>query len=176
MSFVLRFSYWHLHRTVGINLSWVDVVTEGQSAYPPWCRTPLWGPWPDFTFSFLLPEKCFDLRFGALSDDRTGLQFVVQSVSGQSRGGLIAIHYCLILDYSVPFPSPLTICRDYGGSILTRLHTGAIICLCIPLLFAMCINTSSKLVWGLGEFDMGRGTQRCLFVINSGKRQVWDYH
>jgi hypothetical protein len=33
--------------------------------------------------------------WGALSDERTGLQFVVQSVSGQSRGGLITIHYCL---------------------------------------------------------------------------------
>jgi hypothetical protein len=25
---------------------------------------------------------------------------------------------------SVPFPSPLTTRRDYGASILTRLHTG----------------------------------------------------
>jgi hypothetical protein len=63
--------------------------------------------------------------WGALSDERTGLYFVVQSVSGQSRGGLITIHYCLIRDYWVPFPSPLTIRRDYGGSILTRLHTGS---------------------------------------------------
>jgi hypothetical protein len=22
-----------------------------------WCRAPLWGPWPDFTCSFLLPEN-----------------------------------------------------------------------------------------------------------------------
>jgi hypothetical protein len=35
------------------------------------------------------------------------LQFVVQSVSGQSRGGLITIPYCLVWDYWVPFPSPL---------------------------------------------------------------------
>jgi hypothetical protein len=27
---------------------------------------------------------------------------------------------------SVPFPSPLTTRRDYGGSILTRLHTGSL--------------------------------------------------
>jgi hypothetical protein len=33
-------------------------TTDGQS----WCRAPLWGPWPDFTFSFLLPENCFALR------------------------------------------------------------------------------------------------------------------
>jgi hypothetical protein len=32
-------------------LSWVD-VTDGQSAYPPWCWASLWGPWPDFTFPF----------------------------------------------------------------------------------------------------------------------------
>jgi hypothetical protein len=25
-------------------LSLVDVVTDGQSAYPSWCRAPLWGP------------------------------------------------------------------------------------------------------------------------------------
>jgi hypothetical protein len=58
---------------------------------------------------------------GALSDDRMGLQFVVQSVSGQSRGGLITIHYSPVWGYWVPFPSPLTTRRDYGGS--TRLHT-----------------------------------------------------
>jgi hypothetical protein len=34
--------------------------------------------------------------WGALSDERTGLYFVVQSVSGQSRGGLVTIHDCLI--------------------------------------------------------------------------------
>jgi hypothetical protein len=33
-------------------------------------------------------------------------------------------HYCLTWEYWVPFPSPLTTRRDYGGSILTRIHTG----------------------------------------------------
>jgi hypothetical protein len=61
-----------------------------------------------------------------LSDERTGLQFVVQSVSGQSRRGLISIHYCLVWDHWVPFTSPLTTRRDHGGSILTRLHTGTL--------------------------------------------------
>jgi hypothetical protein len=41
------------------------------------------------------------------------------------------------------------------------------------LLFAICINTLRKLVWGLGECDMGRGTQWCPSVINSDKSQVW---
>jgi hypothetical protein len=44
-----------------------------------------------------------------LSDERTGLPSVMQSVGGQSRGGLVNIHYCL---YWVPFPSPLTTRRD----------------------------------------------------------------
>jgi hypothetical protein len=66
--------------------------------------------------------RTFALLFvlGRLSDERTGLQ----SVSGQSRGGLVTIHFCLNWDYWVPFPSPLTTRRDYGGSILARLHTG----------------------------------------------------
>jgi hypothetical protein len=42
--------------------SWVEVVTDGQSAYPPWCRAPLRSPWPDFSFSFLLPDTFFALR------------------------------------------------------------------------------------------------------------------
>jgi hypothetical protein len=73
--------------------------------------TPL-GPMNSFTFSFLLSKNCISLRLGA------------QSVSGQSRGGLVTIHYCLTWDYWVPFPSPLTTRRDYDGSVLTRLHTG----------------------------------------------------
>jgi hypothetical protein len=30
-------------------------LTVGQSVSMSWCRAPLWGPWPDFTFPFLLP-------------------------------------------------------------------------------------------------------------------------
>jgi hypothetical protein len=37
--------------------------------------------------------------------------------------GPITIHYRFIWD-CVPFSSPLKIRRDYGGGILTRLHTG----------------------------------------------------
>jgi hypothetical protein len=48
-------------------LNWVYVVTDGQSAYPSWRRAPFWGPWPGFSFSFLLLENCFTLRLGAPS-------------------------------------------------------------------------------------------------------------
>jgi hypothetical protein len=83
------------------------------------------GPIPRYFFFifFFAWQLLFSSSWGALSDERTGLLFVVQSVSSQSPAGLITIYYCPIWDYWVPFPSPLTIRRDYGGSILTRLHT-----------------------------------------------------
>jgi hypothetical protein len=46
---------------------WVDVVTDGQSAYSSWCRTHLWDPWSDFSFSSLLPDSCFAFHLGAPS-------------------------------------------------------------------------------------------------------------
>jgi hypothetical protein len=39
-------------------------TTDGQSVSMSSCRAPLWGPWPDFTFSFLLSENCFSLLLG----------------------------------------------------------------------------------------------------------------
>jgi hypothetical protein len=42
----------------------------------------------------------------------------------------------------------------------------------IPLLFVICINTFSELVWGLGECDMGRGTRWGPSIINSDKSHV----
>jgi hypothetical protein len=34
-----------------------DGQSVSQSVSMSWCRAPLWGPWPDFSFSFLLPEN-----------------------------------------------------------------------------------------------------------------------
>jgi hypothetical protein len=34
-------------------------LTVSQSVSMSWCRAPLWGPWPDFIFYFLLLENCF---------------------------------------------------------------------------------------------------------------------
>jgi hypothetical protein len=44
---------------------WSYFTTDGRSVSMSWCRAPLWGPWPDFTFCFLFPEICFPLRLGA---------------------------------------------------------------------------------------------------------------
>jgi hypothetical protein len=90
-------------------------VTDGQSAYPSWCRAPLWDPRPDFIFSFLLLENYFTLRLGA--------PFLTR--------GRVCILYCnlsvvRVEDISWPYitvsSEPLTTRRDYGGNILTRLH------------------------------------------------------
>jgi hypothetical protein len=47
-------------------------------------------------------SECYCLKFavlflwGAISDERTGLQFAVQSLNGLSRAEPVAILYCLI--------------------------------------------------------------------------------
>jgi hypothetical protein len=108
--------------------------------------TPL-GPMTRFYFFLSFAGKLLcSSSWSALSDDRTGLWFLVQSVSCQSRGGLITTHYCLIWEYWVPFPSSLTTRRDYGGSILTRLNGDAEIEVTLRLSVSQYILVSSILV------------------------------
>jgi hypothetical protein len=57
--------------------------------------SPLWDLWPDITSC---PKVVFFSPWGALSDDRTGLQFAVQSLNGSSRAEPATIVYCLIWD------------------------------------------------------------------------------
>jgi hypothetical protein len=103
-----RWIHWHL-----AELSWFDVMTNGQSAYQSWCRAPLWGPWPDFAFPFSCRTIAllFVLGRPLWREDAS----VICSASGQRRVGLITIRNCLIWDYWFPFPSPLTTRSDYGG-------------------------------------------------------------
>jgi hypothetical protein len=85
--------------------------------------------------------------WGALSDEKTGLQFAMQSLNGPSRAEPVTILYCLIwntpnLEVQVPvFISPRNRVaqlytqalgsfyvapydsQGYGGGIVTRLHT-----------------------------------------------------
>jgi hypothetical protein len=53
-----------------------------------------------------------------------------QLLLGRSPAELTAIFYCFIWD-CVPPSSPLTTRRDYGGYILTRLHTGILTIHCV---------------------------------------------
>jgi hypothetical protein len=60
------------------------------------CRAPLWDWRPDIS-------SCRNVAvlslWGALSDDRTGLQFAVQSLNGASRAEPVTKLYCLIRDF-----------------------------------------------------------------------------
>jgi hypothetical protein len=70
--------------------------TDGHSVSTSWYRAPLWDLRPDITSCCLKFEVLF--LWGALSDERTGLQFAVQSLNGPSRAEPVTILYCLIWD------------------------------------------------------------------------------
>jgi hypothetical protein len=57
--------------------------------------SPLWDLWPDITSCLKVAAMSL---WGTLSDERTGLQFAVQSLNGPSRTEPITILYCLIWD------------------------------------------------------------------------------
>jgi hypothetical protein len=114
-------------------------TTGGQSVSMSWCRAH-----PGTSDHCLRVEALY--LWGALSDDRTDLQFLVQSLNGPSRAEPVTILYCLIRDspnmegqvsifisprntvaqlYSWVLGSLFVACYDsqgYGGSILTSLH------------------------------------------------------
>jgi hypothetical protein len=85
--------------------------TDGQSVSMSWYRAPLWDLRPDIASCRNVAvwnlQSCF-------SDDRTGLQFAVQSLSGQSRGGFtisprISMHRNAL---TLHLPSPLPNCWE----------------------------------------------------------------
>jgi hypothetical protein len=91
---------------------------------------PSFGAHDQFFLIFSSSESFLIVRWGALSDDRTRLQFALQSIIGPGRSWPMTILRCLIGDctsctplYWVPFLSPLTTRRNYGRGTLTRLHT-----------------------------------------------------
>jgi hypothetical protein len=65
-----------------------------------WCRAPLWDLRPDITSCrYVAVWKLRSLfLWGALSDERTGLQFAVQSLNGPSHAEPVILLYCLIWD------------------------------------------------------------------------------
>jgi hypothetical protein len=53
------------------------VTIDGQSASLSWCQAPIWDLRPDFFFCLTVAGL---LKWGALSDDRTGLPFIMKNV------------------------------------------------------------------------------------------------
>jgi hypothetical protein len=103
---------------VGVRLS-----ADGQSTSSSWYQAFLWGPWPDIIFLIFSFDNYFVVvpRAPSLTRGRDCSLQCNRWLSG--HWGPITIHYRLIWD-CVPFLSPLTTRRDYGGGILTRPHTG----------------------------------------------------
>jgi hypothetical protein len=65
--------------------------------------SPLWDMQSDIIVlpvGMLLSGNCCLVSAGALSDERTGLQFAVQPFNGPSRSGPVTLLYCLIWDSS----------------------------------------------------------------------------
>jgi hypothetical protein len=78
---------------------------------------PLWDLWPDIT-SWL--KVAVLSLWGAPCDERTGLQFVVQSLRGLSRAEPITMLYCFIWDSPQPGGpgSHFYIPQEQGGPVL----------------------------------------------------------
>jgi hypothetical protein len=74
-------------------------TTDGQSVGMSWCRAHS-GTCDQILLPVgrLLSESCGFVSVGALSDERTSLQFAVQSLNGSSSAGPLTILYHLIRD------------------------------------------------------------------------------
>jgi hypothetical protein len=126
-------------------------MTDGQSASLPWCRAPIWSPWPDFCF---LSDDCGFLELGhplwwgcnllvqlllslartvTLGSEmrRTHDRILVSHLSLPQIGGPGPHNYIpqeqsgsvIPLGTGFPFVTSYD-SKGYGGGILTRLHTG----------------------------------------------------
>jgi hypothetical protein len=110
--------YWCYHRrSVGLS-----VVMSGR------CRAPLWGHDQIFVFPFFCRTIAF-LFVSGRSLWREDVSVICSAILQWSES--LRTHYHILLSLlrllgslSVAFLSPLTTCRNFSGSILTRLHAG----------------------------------------------------
>jgi hypothetical protein len=120
---------WHQNRLAdwasGRNMSWVEFILWPTVSRP--VRLVIGLPFGahDQILSFpFFSDNCFvvvPVGRPLWREDGRVMYSAIADWSG--HWGPINIHYRLIWD-CVPFMSPLTTRRDYGGGILTRLHTG----------------------------------------------------
>jgi hypothetical protein len=81
--------------------SWSHVTTDGRSTVS---HVLVSSTLVRLATRYYFLSECCSLKFavfflwGAFSDERTGLQFVVQSLNGPSRSEPVTILYCLIWD------------------------------------------------------------------------------
>jgi hypothetical protein len=88
-------------------------MTDGQPASPSWNKAPIWGLRPDLYYSLTVAGL---LIWGALSDERTCLSFIIAVE-------LVAIFYCLRFEtflFVAYYDS-----QSHDGGIRSRLQTGS---------------------------------------------------
>jgi hypothetical protein len=69
-------------------------MTNGQSACLSWCQAPIWGQRPDFCYCQTVAGL---LRWGALSDERTGMSFTI--APGLTSTVILGSKSCRIHDH-----------------------------------------------------------------------------
>jgi hypothetical protein len=92
--------------------SWVEsfVTTAGQSASLSWNKAPIWGLRPDFHYRQTVEGL---LILGVLSDERTGLSFIIATDRRQRSHFRVwvswdSLSYFTVSDSRLPFSSPPT--------------------------------------------------------------------
>jgi hypothetical protein len=92
-------------------------MTDGQSVRISCCRSN--SSTSDFLSESYRLKVAILFLWGALSDERTGLQFAVQSLNGPSRAEPITIIYCLIWDpQPIGLGSHIYIPQERGGPVI----------------------------------------------------------
>jgi hypothetical protein len=91
-------------------LSFIHITTDGQSASLSWNKAPMWGSRPDFYYCQTVAGV---LIRGTLSDERTGLSFIIADGPRQRSHFRVRIPWDLwphftVSDLRLPFPSPPT--------------------------------------------------------------------
>jgi hypothetical protein len=108
---------------IWLELELAFVLRPTDSRPSSWYRTSLWGPWPDIIFLIFSFVNCFVVVPRAPSLTR-GRVCSLQCNCWLVRSLRTSNHTLPFIWDCVPVLSPLTTRRDYGGNILTRLHTG----------------------------------------------------
>jgi hypothetical protein len=88
-------------------------MTDGQSASLSWCQAPIWGLRPDFYYCQTVEGL---LIWGALSDERTGLQFTLAAGPGQRSHSWVRVPWDSVASFKSQ--SYVTTDGSVGQSVL----------------------------------------------------------
>jgi hypothetical protein len=117
-------------------LARVLLAADSQSTSSSGYRASLWDPWPDFILLFFLRLTNYFILLSKAPSLTRKRVCSLQCNHSLVRTLLSHLRLCSLL-------SPVTTLKDYGGSILTRLHTE---CVCVYI-FTGCGKLTSFFIW-----------------------------